>query len=127
MVEIKLKNGQNGYDEVGEYIRRYWMHNTTETVIVSIGISNDGNIYNLINEVASPNGFDDIEFLYDWWEGEKFIRVYGIKGISRFAITDGIYTSYGPPYDDYVYICGSTHLPCSFCHPGPCSSRIDRT
>lgn len=27
-------------------------------------------------EVASPLNFDDIEFLYDWWEGEKFIKLY---------------------------------------------------
>lgn len=27
MLEIKLKNGQTGYDMVGEYVRRYWDRN----------------------------------------------------------------------------------------------------
>lgn len=93
MIEVKLKEGQSGYDVVGEYVRRYWSHNTTDTVIVSIGISHDGYTYDLHNEVVSPTGFDDIEFLYDWWEGEAFIRLFGIKAISKLAISGGIYTS----------------------------------
>lgn len=28
--------------------------------------------------------------------------------------------------DGYVYVCSVTDLPCSFCQPGPCGSRIDR-
>lgn len=39
MISIELKNGQSGYDAVGECIRRFWKHNTTDTVIVSIGTS----------------------------------------------------------------------------------------
>ena len=94
MIDIKLKEGQSGYDAVGEYIMRYWDHNASqEVVIVSIGTSYDGHTYNLINEVASPMDFCDIEYLYDWWEGEKFIRLYGIKAISKIAISDGVYTS----------------------------------
>lgn len=94
MIEIKLEEGQSGYDVVGEYIRRYWHHNITDTVIVSIGLSHDdGNTYELRNEIASPMNFDDIEFLYDWWEGEKFIRLFGIKSVSKLAISGGIYTT----------------------------------
>ena len=91
MVEIEIKNEQTGYDAIGEYIRRYWKHNTTETVIVSIGISRDGKVYEHLNEVASPYNFDDVEFLYDWWEGERFIRIFGIKPLNGFNITGGIY------------------------------------
>ena len=91
MIDIKLKYGQDGYDVVGEYIRKYWSHNLTDVVIVSIGISHDGNNYELLKEVAYPNGFDDIEFLYDWWEGEKFIKLFGIKSIYEFDISGGIY------------------------------------
>lgn len=92
MIAIKLKDGQTGYDAVGEYIRRYWKHNITDTVIVSMGISYDGNTYDLRNEVASPMNFDDIEFLYDWWEGEKYIKLFGIKTVSELDISGGIYT-----------------------------------
>ncbi len=91
MVDIKLKDGQSGYDAIGEYIRRYWIHNITDTVIVSIGTSYDGNTFELRKEVASPINFDDIEFLYDWWEGEKFIKLFGIKTVSELDISGGIY------------------------------------
>lgn len=91
MIDIVLKDGQSGYDAVGEYIRRYWNHNITDTVIVSVGTSYDGNTYDLRKEVASPLNFDDIEFLYDWWEGEKFIKLFGIKTISELDIYGGIY------------------------------------
>lgn len=91
MIEIYLKDGQSGYDAVAEYIRRYWKHNIIDTVIVSIGRSYNGDTYELINEVACPTGFDDIEFLYDWWEGEKYIRIFGIKAINQFCIRGGLY------------------------------------
>ena len=90
MIEIKLNDGQSGYNIIGEYIRRYWDHNTTEAVICSIGTSRDGNIYYQHNEVATPC-YDDIEFLYDWWVGEKYIRLFGIKKIDAFNISGGIY------------------------------------
>lgn len=91
MIDIELKYGQNGYDVVGEYIRKYWSHNFTDVVIVSIGISHNGDNYKLLKEIACPNGFGDIEFLYDWWEGEKFIKLFGIKSIYEFDISGGIY------------------------------------
>lgn len=91
MVDIKLKDGQSGYDVVGECIRRYWEHNITDTVIVSLGTSYDGKTFDLKKEVACPINFDDIEFMYDWWEGEKFIRIYGIQSVDALDISGGIY------------------------------------
>lgn len=92
MIEIKLENGQTGYDAIGEYIHRYWKHyNMVDTVVVSIGISYDGNTYEHRNEVACPYSGEDIEFLYDWWEGEKFIRLFGIISLDGINISGGIY------------------------------------
>lgn len=91
MIDIKLNDGQSGYDVIGEYIRRYWKHNIADTVIVSIGISYDGQDYILLKEVASPMGFDDIEYLYDWWEGEKYIKLFGIKSVDELDISGGLY------------------------------------
>lgn len=91
MVDIELKKGQSGYDAVGEYIKRYWDHNILDRVIVSIGTSYDGVTYELRNDVASPMNWNDIEYLSDWWEGEKFIKIYGIIGISEIDVSDGIY------------------------------------
>lgn len=92
MVEIKLKDRQTGYDAVGEYIRRYWKQHLCDTVIVSLATSYDGVKFDTLNEVASPYNFDDIEYLYDWWEGEKFIKLFGIKSIAEIEIDGGIYT-----------------------------------
>ena len=92
MVEIKLNDKQSGYDVIGEYIRRYWEHHITDTVIVSLATSYDGKKFETRNEVASPYNYDDIEFLYDWWEGEKFIKLFGIKTLSEIEIDGGIYT-----------------------------------
>lgn len=92
MVDIKLNDGQSGYDAVGEYIKRYWSHNIYNTVIVSMETSYDGKTYDIRKEVACPYKFDDIEFLNDWWEGEKFIRLFGIKDIEELDISGGIYT-----------------------------------
>lgn len=91
MIDIKLKDGQTGYNAVGDYIRRYWKHNIYETVIVSLGISYDGENYELVKEVASPYNFDDIEFLYDWWEGQEYIKLFGIQTISEVDVSGGIY------------------------------------
>lgn len=92
MIDIKLKDNQTGYDVVGEYIRRYWEHNIQDTVVVSIGISHDGDSYELHKEIATSYGFNDFEFLYDWWEGERFIKLFGIMSVSELDITGGIYT-----------------------------------
>lgn len=91
MIDIKLKDGQTGYDAVGDYIRRYWEHNISDTVIVSLGISYNGEEYELVKEVACPCNFDDIEFLYDWWEGQKYIKLFGIQTITEVDVSGGIY------------------------------------
>ena len=91
MIDIVLKERQSGYDAIAEYIDRYWDHNITDTVIVSLGTSYDGETYDLRKEVASPMGFGDIEFLSDWWEGEKYIKLFGIKTVSELDIAGELY------------------------------------
>ena len=92
VVIIELKDGQTGYDVVGEYILRYWKHNVYEDVVVSIAVSYNGRTYDLYNEIAMPSDdFDDIVFLNDWWEGEKFIKLYAIEGVSELKLCGGIY------------------------------------
>lgn len=53
---------------------------------ISIEISSDGENYECLNEIASPYNMYDVEYLNDWWEGEKYIRVTGIQGISDIKI-----------------------------------------
>lgn len=92
MVDIVLNDGQSGYDAVGEYIIRYWEHNIWDDVIVSLGTSYDGGTYDILKEVAYPCNYHDIEFLSDWWEGEKYIKLFGIKAVAELDISGGIYS-----------------------------------
>lgn len=92
MIDIKLNDRQSGYDAIEEYIRRYWSRNTTDTVICSIGTSYDGLTYDSMNEIAYPTSGSCIEFLNDWWEGEKYIKLFGIKTVDELDISGGIYT-----------------------------------
>lgn len=83
---VVLDDKQTGYDVVSEYVKKYWEYHCTEDVIVSIEISSDGENYECLNEIASPYNMYDVEYLNDWWEGEKYIRVTGIQGISDIKI-----------------------------------------
>ena len=83
---IVLDDKQTGYDVVSEYVKRYWEHHCAEGVIVSIEISRDGKNYECLNEVAIPYNMYDVEYLNDWWEGEKYIKVTGIQSISDMKI-----------------------------------------
>lgn len=76
---VVLDDKQTGYGVVSEYVKKYWEYHCTEDVIVSIEISSDGENYECLNEIASPYNMYDVEYLNDWWEGEKYIRVTGIQ------------------------------------------------
>ena len=91
MVDIKLKEGQTGYDAVDEYVQRYWDRNGHDDVIVSLGISYNGNFYAFSKEVVSPHYPIGVEYLNDWWEGQKFIKILGIKSVEELDISGGLY------------------------------------
>jgi hypothetical protein len=89
---IVLTDGQTGYDVIGEYIRRYWENVCCTTVLVSVCDSYDGKDFCHKSIIASPE-FPDmtLEYEYDWWEGEKYIILHGIKDIHEIEITGGIF------------------------------------
>lgn len=92
IVTIELKDGQDGYEAVEEYVDRYCQLNGYQDVIVSIATSYDGKEYNLFNEIVFPdNNCVSFTFLNDWWEGEKFIKILGIKGVNELTIVGGLY------------------------------------
>lgn len=92
MINIKLNDGQSGYDVIDKYIKCYWKHNVVGAVVFRIGTSYDGEDYYLSNQVAEPMGFHDIGYEMDWWEGEKYIKLFGIKSVGELDISGGIYT-----------------------------------
>lgn len=90
-IDIKLDKSQNGYDEVSMYIERFFKNNVYDDVVIRLGTSYDGKEYDVRNEVASPY-MGTVEFLYDWWEGEQFIRIYGIRTVCDIEFNgEGIY------------------------------------
>lgn len=82
MKELILTDGQTGYDVVSKYIADYWIKNYYSEVIVSLEISYDGEIFYKFNETAYPNN-TGIEFLDDWWEGQKYIKILGIISVDK--------------------------------------------
>ena len=85
MVSLILKDNENGYSKVEEYVKRYWGHHGDEDVIVSVEASYDSVEWRCTNEIASPYQ-RGVEWLNDWWEGEKYIKVTGIQSISDMKI-----------------------------------------
>lgn len=94
-VEIRLKDGQDAYELVSEYIKRFWERNTSvDTVVFSIETSYDGVDYCRTNEIATPTSdMEDVEYLNDWWEGEPYIKLLGIQSVEKMDISGGIYES----------------------------------
>lgn len=93
MVSLILKNNENGYEKVGEYVKRYWDVHGDGNVIVALETSHSASRWNYYNEIASPlySFGNSVEWLTDWWEGEKYIHIKGIQSVDTFDILDGLY------------------------------------
>ncbi len=90
MIAVKLNDGQSAYGFVGDYIRKFWEKNYYCDVVVSIGTSHDGVDYYKSVEIATPaEDMVGVEFLNDWHEGERYIKIFGIKSIFDIEIADG--------------------------------------
>lgn len=90
-IEFNLtEHRDSGYDVVGDLVIKYFNHNYYSDVIVRIGTSYDGKSYDITNEGAFFEN-SDIVFENDWWEGQQFIRVYGIKCVNELDISGGLY------------------------------------
>lgn len=88
MTSFILSDQDTGYDVIEDRINRYYKTHTQDTVVVSLGISYDGENWEYMNEVAYPLDYlnSAIEFLNDWWEGQRYIKLYGIKSVSNLKI-----------------------------------------
>lgn len=93
MVDIKIDRsmGENGYDAVAEYIVRFWDRSHPRDTIVSLGTSYDGKSYLLLKEIVFPSIAGWCDFPDDWWEGEQYIKLFGIKAVEDLDIDGGIY------------------------------------
>ena len=80
----------NGYEEVSNYIERFWKSKYVCDVLCLIGTSFDGADYCKTVEIASPDeNYTGVEVLNDWDEGEPYVKVFGIKCVDEIEFTDG--------------------------------------
>lgn len=91
MIEIRLEENQSGYDAVGEYIERYWKRDNPDgyrdDVVVRLSLSYNGKDFSSPqNEIIILNEDFNFEPTYDWWEGERFIRLYGIQAVEYISV-----------------------------------------
>lgn len=86
-----LCDQETGYDVIANRIHRYYKTHSQDTVIVFLGVSYDGDQWDYINEVAYPISYlsSEIEFLNDWWEGQRYIKLFGIESVSNLKINGG--------------------------------------
>lgn len=90
MVSVKLDDNQSAYDFVGDYIEKFWKKNSYCDVVVLIGTSYDGLDYCESLEIVTPTeDMMGVEFLNDWHEGERYIKIFGIKSVCDIEIEDG--------------------------------------
>ena len=115
---IILQDGQSGYDVVAEYVLKYWDKTYYSTAIVSLETSYDGRKYDKVNEVVSSLDGDFNEFLHDWWEGQKFIKINGVKNIDEIEIAptaDVVKVRHGYWKDLYENKYANHYYQCSVC------------
>lgn len=94
MISIILKDNEIGYGEVGKYVERYWDVHGSRDVIVGIETSYDGIEWRYNNEIATvyiPSVRGEVEWLNDWWEGERYIRLHGIQSVETINVHGGLY------------------------------------
>lgn len=91
MIKIVLEENQNGYNEVFKYIKRFLdKRNTFGMVVFTIALSYDDEKYFKNTELVDVD-YDKVIYDNDWWEGEKYIKLYGITLLDDLYIEGGIY------------------------------------
>lgn len=88
MIDIRVKDGESGYNLVTEYIRQYWeIQDSYDDVIVQLNTSFDGVKWTMgRNQYAAIEGYNTVVFERDWWEGEKYIQIVSIINISKLEL-----------------------------------------
>lgn len=91
-IDVSIEPGKTAYDAVAKYIYRYWDHYSFSDVILSLKLSYDNVDWRSFKTIALFDAGDiKPEFVNDWWEGERFIRLYGIESIDFLDISGGLY------------------------------------
>jgi len=92
MIELKLKPNENAYMIVDKLVRKYWeCVREEDDVVVNVECSYDGQKWHGENQFGELPGYGDSEVLWlnDWWEGEPYIRIHGIKNLNELDVIGG--------------------------------------
>lgn len=91
-IDVVIEEGKTAYEAVEKYIYRFLGHEGYDDVIVRLGTSYNNVEWDIFNEFVSID-VGDLECVFedDWWEGERFIRIYGIQSIQTLNISGGLY------------------------------------
>lgn len=92
---IELENGESGYSVVSDYINAYWKFcvDCADDVLIHLETSFDGNLFHSSVEIVELYG-TELTYLNDWWEGEKYIKIYGISNVNELTIPQNYFQLY---------------------------------
>ena len=95
MVKIVLEENQNGYNEVLKYINRFLdkeelMGVVAFTIATSYDDDDKDYIKSKHTEIVDVD-YETVVWDNDWWEGEKYIKIFGISLLEDLEIEGGIY------------------------------------
>ncbi len=86
-MNIKLKDKEIGYNAVGKYVEEYLNEHCWDDSIVELEISYDGKDWDSIKEIVCPtNNCRELEWLNDWWEGQRYINIIGMANIDEIDV-----------------------------------------
>ena len=84
---IVLDNREIAYDAVNEYVKEYWNKHGWDDAIVQMETSYDGLIWDKHREVVTfISDKSNARWLWNWWQGEKYIKILSIVNISELNI-----------------------------------------
>lgn len=82
-----LKNNESGYEAVTKYVEKYWDNHIWDDSVVRLDISYNGKDWDEITEIVYPtNNCREVEWLNDWWEGQKYINLIGIATVDEIDV-----------------------------------------
>lgn len=86
-MNIKLNDKEIGYEAVGKYVEEYLNEHCWDDSIVELEISYDGKDWDRIKEIVCPtNNCRELEWLNDWWEGQRYINIIGMANIDEIDV-----------------------------------------
>ena len=65
----------DGYEIVADKVREYWHEVYLMPIDVAVAIECDGMIDEVVASPVSSENFEEVEFSYDFWEGEEDVKV----------------------------------------------------